>query len=1263
MRGSLVWFCVLVGSVSLWGTPAVAKVIHVQDSEYGSEGSGPGQFSGPLGLAVNDQTHNVYVVDGGNGRVEEFSSPSAGSTFIGQFDASAAPTGSLIEPSEVAVDNSSNPLDPSKEDVYVVDRGHGVIDKFDANGTYVGQITGVDTPEGAFASGTGDIRSIKGLAVDSNGAVWVSLKQGPIYQFDTALENKYVSLRETAFGGAAEGLGIDPEENIYLNTGGGEYAKVNHLGETLISPFGGDMQALRVAVDPAGQEVYLDNGDRTEAFSLAGQPIEEFGFGSLTFSKGLAVDSSDGTVYVSDQPTDRIVVFVALTQPDVAIESVTEQQPRSLTLNGSVNPEGAPVSACTFEYGTTSAYGQSAPCSPADLGTGSSPVPVNASLTGLEPESVYHYRLVAENAAGKSVTPDQILLTGPILGREFAKDVASDSATLQIDIDPNGADTQYYLEYGLTAAYGRYAPVPPPGVDLGSDVGKRTIEVHLQALEEGTVYHYSFVAIQNGELFKEPDRVFTSESLGASNAASDGRAWELVSPSNKKGALVELFEAGGQVQAADNGDGITYMSNGPALGQNPVGHVTLSQVLSRRGAAGWVSQDLTLPGRLPENGEPAEAIGTYQIEYHLFSPDLSLAAVEPQSGGTPPLSPGVTERTLYWRDDFTGVFSPLVTSANVSELPIEEPNFAGAEPNEFEMHFLAATPDLSHVVFKTPMALTSDAFHEETVQKSVLGRVQWNVYEWDKGHLLLVNVLPGNEGVAHGPYPAVPPVRLAGMTSSAGLGRGGVQRAISNDGRRVAWTWGEPYTTDELKSYRGLYVRDMVEEKTVRIGGPSAAFQTMNSDGSKIFFIENEDLYEFDFDTQTQTDLTEAHGMGPNAGVQEAVSNVSEDGSYVYFVARGVLASGGVGGEDNLYVLHSAGTGWDTAYIATLSPEDKPTWYAKGNFGAPLLSGVSSRVSPDGRYFTFMSDRELTGYDNIDASSGEPDEEVYLYDAQMKKLVCASCNPTGARPVGVFDTPEDELLVDRQGVWTQRGNSEEDKHTNHWLAASIPGWDNLNENPPTYQPRYLSDSGRLFFDSADALVPQDTNGLEDVYEFEPAGVGGCGSSERTNENTGGCVDLISSGTSSSESAFFDASGNGDDVFFGTIAKLTGEDYDKGHDVYDAHVCSEIAPCKSATTSPPSCSSGDSCKAAPSPQPPIFGPAPSATFNGVGNVPIRSRTNVKPKSRTASEKLKRALRACAKKRKGKQRNICRRKARRRYSGKRDRGSTVASGKRG
>ncbi len=117
------------------------------------------------------------------------------------------------------------------------------------------------------------------------------------------------------------------------------------------------------------------------------------------------------------------------------------------------------------------------------------------------------------------------------------------------------------------------------------------------------------------------------------------------------------------------------------------------------------------------------------------------------------------------------------------------------------------------------------------------------------------------------------------------------QRSVSVDGRRVAWTWGEPYRKEGLEIYRGLYVRDMVEERTVRIGGASAEYQTMNSEGSKIFYVENGDLHVYDWGSETDTDLTAKHGAGePNAGVQPLVSGVSEDGAYVYFVATGVLA-------------------------------------------------------------------------------------------------------------------------------------------------------------------------------------------------------------------------------------------------------------------------------------------------------------------------------------------------------------------------------------
>src|ERR1700677_3703082 len=609
--GALLLYLVLVAS------SAQALEVHKLQSSFGSAGAGPGEFERPAWMAVNDSTNaiaepaagDVYVVDRGNNRVERFS---ATGTYLGQFNGSgtyedeeeavkvktgaAAPTGAFSSPMEIAVDDSGSPLDPSAGDVYVVDLDHGVIDKFSPEGAYLGQLTG--TPSctaqnpcksgGPFEAGETSPRSLMGVAVDPSGTLWVSTGHGLIYSFTDALVNQYQSERETVSGSAAEGLAVDAEDNLYINDGGA-VTVVNSAGITLSYPFGDDTGAYGVAVDPdpAGGEVYLDNLISIEAFTLGGAPIESsqsgspfpaFGSGELTFSKGVAVNSSDGTVYVSDQSADKVLVYEGILLPSVNMGAVTEQQPRSLTLNGTVDPEGKPVSSCVFEYGTTNAYGQSTPCVPGSLGSGTGPVEVSAHLTGLTPGSTYHYRLVAENTGGKSPTPDRELFTGPVLGGEFVTDVASSSATLQEPINPNGGDTHYYFQYGRTAEYGSYVPVSSPGIDLGSAIGVQDVSVHLQGLEAGTAYHYSFVAVQGGETFPEPDRTFRTQSDGGLSTLADGRQWELVSPADSHGALIEPFEVGGQVQAANNGSGIAYMTKGTSVADDPVGKISFAQV-------------------------------------------------------------------------------------------------------------------------------------------------------------------------------------------------------------------------------------------------------------------------------------------------------------------------------------------------------------------------------------------------------------------------------------------------------------------------------------------------------------------------------------------------------------------------------------------------------------------------------------------------------------------------------------------------------------
>jgi hypothetical protein len=227
---------------------------------------------------------------------------------------------------------------------------------------------------------------------------------------------------------------------------------------------------------------------------------------------------------------------------------------------------------------------------------------------------------------------------------------------------------------------------------------------------------------------------------------------------------------------------------------------------------------------------------------------------------------------------------------------------------------------------------------------------------------------------------------------------------------------------------------------------------------------------------------------------------------------------------------------------------------------------------------------------------------------------------------------------------------------NAWLAANIPGWTPYEVGHALYQPRYLSNSGRLFFNSNDALVAQDINKTQDVYEFEPTGVGDCSAESATFvSSSGGCVSLISSGRAAGESAFIDASENGDDVFFLTPERLVAKDIDTALDLYDAHVCSSEVPCTEEPLAPPACSTADSCRAAPTPQPGIFGSPSSATFAGEGNIapPAAVKTLVKtPPKLTRAQQLTKALKTCRSKyKKAKKRRLsCEAQAKKRYGSK-------------
>jgi hypothetical protein len=516
-------------------------------------------------------------------------------------------------------------------------------------------------------------------------------------------------------------------------------------------------------------------------------------------------------------------------------------------------------------------------------------------------------------------------------------------------------------------------------------------------------------------------------------------------------------------------------------------------------------------------------------------------------------------------------------------------------------------------------------------------------------------------------------------TSEAELGFEGrvLTHAISSDGTRIVWT-------NRNSGVGHLYMRDTATGETIQLDAAqgtsepeqgSAQFQTANAEDSKVFFTDKQkltadstaepthgkaDLYECEMVEEDGklachlTDLTVDRNEGEHAAVQGFLFGASEDGSSVYLVAQGVLATNENGngeiaeaGKDNLYALRQEGDGkWTTTFVAVLASEDSPEW--EGNDGLGNTSFLTARVSPNGEYLAFMSAASLTGYDNVDANpeaKGARDEEVYLYDSDSDGLACVSCDPTGARPTGVFDTAESGegygLVVDRRQVW--RG---------HWLAGNIPGWTAETVTSALFQPRYLSDEGRLFFNSPDDLVVQATNHKEDVYEYEPSGVGSCESP------SGGCVSLISAGNSSKESVFLEATPSGDDVFFLTAAQLLPQDTDTAFDIYDARVCTQESPCLTPPIpEPPGCTGADACRPAEPAQLAPVGPSGTAISSGPGNVkqpngavlPLKT-SKPKPEPLTRAQKRLSALKACKKLKSKKKRAKCEAQARKKYGAK-------------
>ena len=1239
----------MLGVVAGFAGSAFAAETRVLEASFGPDGTAATHFGLPTAVGVDDSTGEVYVADVTAGTIEKFNSEHQPESFSGINPNIVA--GRLTGFSFHAGGEGELAVNSASQVFYAVDNGTNSVRAFQSDGEPALFTKG----PGAGTNELGGFGELCGVAVDSGGDIYAGDYRNGVAIYAPSGGEPLATIAVTEFCNVA----VDSHGNVYVNHYRGAIEKFTPsefpvtLSTTYTSAGAVDPNVgWGVAVSPVTNDLLVDEHNQVAEYGEGGERLFTFPFpasgpGALTASEGLAVDTFAGAdrVYVSDGEGERRVeIFGApIVRPNVTTGEATNlgTAQGDATLTGTVNPLETEVTSCVFEYGPEAGVYTTgtAPCtsphevSGADPLTGNAPIAVSANLTGLTAGRVYHYRLTAANSSAREVGQDESFTApGAVIDGSSAVKVSATSAELLGQLNPGGTPTEYHFEYDTREYKAGEGPhgvrVPAPDASAGSEAKDVPVSMLIEGLLPGTTYHYRLVA--HNPLapagVQGADHTFTTDGAGGESESPgliDGRQWEMVSPPAKHGANLEMNTGeGGLVQASEDGGSVAYFAEAP-IDEHPEGNRSFgyTQLLSKRTGPGvWSTLDVNT-----REESVTQLVTVTNSEYKLFSPELSTALLEP-AGATPLCLHPATEcpeRTPYLRDSTSGSFEPLLPAAGLApgvKFGGEPAGGEAGKPFINGTNYVTATPDLSHVVVGSVVALTPGFESHELA----------SLYEWSGGALQLVSILPGE---------AQTPAVQAGLNSEIATGRENVRNAVSTDGTRVVFTTYNGRNESETH----LYVRDVRLAQTVQLDvpqegvvnpgePPAPQYLDASSDGSRIFFKDDQrltldsnattgrpDLYMCEMSVVAGKlecalrDLSVPVNAGEHAGVSGVDIGTDTTGRLIYFVASGVLstaanAGGEVAqaGQNNLYVLDTTSR---QARLVTAGA-DPHDWTAGGNGS---LGEVTARVSPDGRFLAFMSQSSLTGYDNEDASSQSPhermDQEVFLYHApapgalsgEAGSLVCASCDPSGARPHGMLDPSYAapfyplQALVDRPDIW---GNS--------WLAGSLPGWRN-GAPGARYQSRYLSDSGRLFFNSPDSLVPKDTNEKEDVYEYEPGGVGGCAQPH-------GCVGLISSGTSSGESAFMDASAGGgegehgqpgsqggEDVFFMTSARLAPQDVDSALDVYDAHLCSTASPCAAQESiSPSACETSDSCRPAPAPRPSIFGVPPTGDASGPGN---------------------------------------------------------------
>ncbi|HWP32536.1 MAG TPA: fibronectin type III domain-containing protein, partial [Solirubrobacterales bacterium] len=830
----------------------------------------------------------------------------------------------------------------------------------------------------------------------------------------------------------------------------------------------------------------------------------------------------------------------------IETEAATGVLPTETTLHGHLDPDGFDTTFY-FEYGKTKLYGHTIAAPPGDdVGT-SAPgnLQLAKTLEGLEPGTTYHFRIVGENETGATAGKDMTFKTpqAPSIEGVFSSDVTASSASLRGRINPNGTEpsfeTTYRFQYGTTTSYGQ--SVPAGDGTLPATPGGQNVNVPISGLSEVT-YHFRLVAENDWGTavsedqtldFKAPSSCPNTTVRQQTGAAylPDCRAYELVSPANAGGSL--LLPNAPESPYATNRFAFTGAFNAiPGSGNPPNSAEDL--YVATRTAAGWVTRYVGLQanealGQMGFPGEPdITGNGTITTDRSL---DRFLTW-RVNGGSVGALRPASYAPYLW--DNEGNALGRLPT--NFAEVPgADDPPGEGGYEGDAKL-----SGDGNHYVFSSvglsfaPGGLEESpgSVYDEDISTETVNIVSKTPAEAD---------IP-KDGAAGSPneYIRIP--------------------AVSRDGSHILMSTAAAAGTH-------LYMTvDGTEHYEVSLGedevNHGVRFEAMSEDGTEVFFTTAAQMTGDDTDESADLYLWDENGGSPSL----TRISVGDEGSY---------------GDND-----ACNPTWTTSCDVEVVPVDNRFYFGpfryhpidtalaekggtiyfyspeqlEGSRGIPNLrnlyvwregvvrhvatlestpNGSATRidVSPNGKFMAFVTKTKIGAYENAGHA------EMYRYDAQARALLCVSCKPDGSSPTS-------DVEASQNGA-------------------------------------FMTEDGRVFFSTEDALVPRDANGIRDVYEY----VGG-----RAQLITTGTGD--NAGTSSTPIGLVGVSADGTDAFVSTYETLVGQDENGPFlKFYDARVNGGFPFNKP----PAPCAAADEChgEGSSSPVAPTIGTG--ATLGAGGNV--------------------------------------------------------------